>query len=62
VAPDRWRRIGYKVRTSVSDPEQRLDGRREVCVVVTESTDQDDSRVRERSDLLITETLSRLLG
>ncbi len=55
------RRLGYKVRTSVSDPEERQDGRRAVCVVVTESTDEDETRVSDRFELLITETLTRLL-
>ncbi len=55
------RRLGYKVRTFVSDPEERQDGRRAVCVVVTESTDEDETRVSDRSELLITETLTRLL-
>jgi hypothetical protein len=55
------RRLGYKVRTFASQPEQRQGGRRTVCVVVTESTEQDETRVRERSELLVTETLTRLL-
>lgn len=55
------RRLGYKVRTFVSHHEQRDDGRRTVSVVVTESTEQDQSRVRERSELLMNETLTRLL-
>jgi hypothetical protein len=38
------RRLGYKVRTFAS--EQREDGRRAVCVVVTESTEQDQTRVQ----------------
>jgi len=52
------RRLGYKVRTFLSDPHE---GRRTVSVVVTESTEQDEKRVRERSELLIGETLTRLL-
>jgi hypothetical protein len=56
------RRLGYRVRTFASDPQQREDGRRSVVVVVTESTDQDETRVRERSELLMAETLTRMLG
>jgi hypothetical protein len=56
------RRLGYKLRTFVSDPEQREDGRRIVCVVVIESTEHDETRVHERSELLMSETLTRLLG
>ncbi len=43
------RRLGYKVRTFASD--QREDGRRAVCVVVTESTEQDQD-ARAGLDLL----------
>ena len=53
------RRLGYKVRTFVSDSHG--EGRRTVSVVVTESTEQDEKRVRERSELLMDETLTRLL-
>ena len=56
------RRLGFKVRTFVSDPEQQEDGRRSVCVIVTESTSQDETRVRERSELLVADTLTRMLG
>ena len=53
------RRLGYKVRTFLSEPHN--EGRRTVSVVVTESTEQDEKRVRERSQLLMDETLTRLL-
>ena len=45
-----------------SDPEQRDDGRLMVWVVVIDSTPDDEDRIRERSELLISETLNQLLG
>ena len=56
------RRLGYKIRTVASDPEQRDDGRLVVWVVVIDSTSGDEVRIRERSELLISETLNQLLG
>jgi len=56
------RQLGYRVRTFATDPGEREDGRRVVCVVVTASTPADEARLRERSNLLVRETLRRLLG
>ena len=56
------KRLGYKIRTLTSDPEQRDDGRLMVWVVVIDSTPEDEDRIRERSELLISETLYKLLG
>lgn len=56
------KRLGYKIRTLTSDPEQRDDGRVVVWVVVIDPTPDDEDRIRERSELLISETLNRLLG
>jgi site-specific recombinase len=56
------RRLGYRIRTFATDPEQREDRRRVVCVVVTDSTPQDEQRIRERSELLLAETLGPLLS
>jgi hypothetical protein len=54
------RRLGYKIRTFATDPEDRDDGRVAVWVVVTASNPDDDERIRERGDLLIRETLNQL--
>ncbi len=55
------RRLGYKVRTFASDPYDRDDRRIVVWVVVTDSTPDDEDRIRERGELLIQETLHQLL-
>jgi len=56
------KRLGYKIPTLTSDPEHRDDGRLMVWVVVIDSTPDDEDRIRERSELLISETLNQLLG
>jgi site-specific recombinase len=56
------KRLGYKIRTLTSDPEQRVDGRVAVWVVVIRSNPDDKDRIRERGELLISETLNQLLG
>ena len=56
------KRLGYKLRTVASDPERRSDGRLMVWVVVIDSTPNDEDRIRERGELLISQTLNRLLG
>ncbi len=55
------RRLGCKVRTLASDPHDRDDRRIVVWVVVTDSTPDDEDRIRERGELLIQETLHQLL-
>jgi hypothetical protein len=56
------RRLGYRVRTVATDAELRDDSRRVVSVVVMDSNPEDEDRIRERSDLLLRQTLDRLLG
>jgi hypothetical protein len=56
------KRLGYKIRTLTSDPRQRDDRRIAVWVVVTSSNPDDEDRIRQRSDLLISQTLNQLLG
>jgi len=56
------KRRGYKIRTLTSDPQQRDDRRIAVWVVVTRSNLDDEDRIRERSELLIIETLNQRLG
>jgi hypothetical protein len=56
------KRLGYKIRTLTSDPQQRDDRRVAVWVVVTSSNPDDEHRIRERSELLISETLNQLSG
>lgn len=56
------RALGYKVRTFVSDPAQRDDGKIGVFVVVIESTPEDRARIAERSQMLIEQAMSRILG
>src|SRR5680860_480917 len=56
------KRLGYKIRTLTSDPQQRDDRRIAVWVVVIGSNPDDEDRIRERSELLISETLNQLLG
>jgi hypothetical protein len=56
------KRLGYKIRALASDPQQRDDRRVAVWVVVTSSNPDDEHRIRERSELLISETLNRLSG
>lgn len=56
------RRLGYGVRTFQSDPDKREDGRVVVIVAVTHSTPDEEDRIRERSDLLMRDTLNRILG
>jgi hypothetical protein len=55
------KRLGYKIRTLTSDPQQRDDPRVAVWVV-TSSNPDDEDRIRERSELLIRKTLNPLLG
>jgi len=56
------RHLGYGVRTFQSDPSKRKDGRVVVIIAVTRSTPGEEERIRERSDLLMRDTLNRLLG
>ena len=56
------KRLGYKIRTVASDPERRDAARLVVWVVVIDSTPDDEDRIRERSELLISRTLNLLLG
>jgi len=56
------RRLGYRVRTVTTESQLRDDGRRVVAVVVMDSNPDDEDRIRERSDLLMRETLDRILG
>lgn len=55
------KRLGYKIRTLNSDPDRRDDGRLVVWVVVIESAPDDEDRIRERGELLISQTLNQLL-
>ena len=56
------KRLGYKIRTVASDPEQRANAHVVVWVVVIDSTPNDENRIRERGELLISQNLNRLLG
>ena len=56
------RRLGYKIRTFASDPDRRDDGRLVVWVIVINSNPDDEHRIRERSELLISQTFNLLLG
>ena len=56
------RTLGYKVRTFATDPAQREDGRVAVFVVAIETTEDDQARIAERSQLLIAEAMNRILG
>ncbi len=56
------KRLGYKIRTLTSHPQQRNDRRVAVWVVVIGSNPDDEDRIRERSELLISHTLNQLLG
>src|SRR3954453_16878536 len=56
------KRLGYKIRTFASDPDRRDDRRIAGWVIVTDSNPDDEDRVRERSELLISETLNQLSG
>src|SRR3954468_6986066 len=56
------KRLGYKIRTFASEPDRRGDRRTAVCVLVISSNPDDEARIRERSELLITQTLTELLG
>jgi len=53
------RQLGYRVRTFVTGTA--TPGRLRVWVVVITSNPADEARIRERGDLLIRQTLSRLL-
>jgi len=55
-------RLGYKIRTLTSDPQRRDDRRVAVWVVVIGSNPDDEDRIRDRSELLISQTLNQLLG
>jgi hypothetical protein len=54
------RRLGYKIRTFASDP--RDDRRIVVWVVVTASNHDDEDRIHQCGELLVQETLNKLLG
>jgi hypothetical protein len=54
------KRLGVKIRTFATDPEDRDDGRVVVWVVVTASNPEDEQRIRERGDVLMRETLNQL--
>ena len=56
------KRLGYKIRTVATDPDRRDDRRTAVCVLVISSNPDDEERIRERSELLINQTLTELLG
>ena len=56
------KRLGYKIRTFASDPDRREDRRVVVWVLVTDPNPDDEDRIRERSDLLISHTFNQLLG
>ena len=56
------KRLGYKIRIFASDPQRREDRRLVVWVLVTDSNPDDEDRVRERSDLLISHTVNQILG
>ena len=56
------KRLGYQIRTLTSDPQRRDDRRIAVWVVVINSNLDDEDRIRERSELLISQTLNQLLG
>lgn len=56
------KRLGYKIRTLTSDPQRRDDRRVAVWVVVISSNPDDEDRIRDRRDLLISQTLNQLLG
>jgi hypothetical protein len=51
------RLLKYRVRTFASDPAERGDGRSVVWVVITAFIPAEETRIRERADLLIRETL-----
>ena len=54
------KRLGYKIRTFASDPDRRDDRRVAVWVIVTDSNPDDEERMRERSELLMNQTLNQL--
>jgi DNA-binding IclR family transcriptional regulator len=54
-------RLGYKIRTVASDPRDRDDRRIVVWVVVTASNPDDEDRIHQRGELLVQETLNKLL-
>jgi hypothetical protein len=56
------KRLGYKIRTFASDPDRRQDRRIAVWVLVISSNPDDEDRIRERSELLTSQTLNQLLG
>ena len=56
------KRLGYQIRTLASDPDRRDDRRVAVWVLVIDSNPDDEDRIRERSDLLTSQTLNQLLG
>jgi hypothetical protein len=56
------RRLEYKVRTFAREPRDRDDRRIVVWVVVTASNPDDEGRIHQRGELLVQETLNKLLG
>ena len=56
------KRLGYKIRTFASAREDRDDQRIAVWVIVISSNPEDEYRIRERSELLINQTLNQLPG
>jgi hypothetical protein len=62
AAEPQGRRLGYKTRTFASDPRDRDDRRIVVWVVVTTSNPDDENRIHQRGELLVQETLNKLLG
>jgi hypothetical protein len=56
------KRPAYKIRTFTSDPDRRHDQRIAVGVIVTDSNPDDEERIRQRSEFLINQTLTELLG
>ena len=56
------KRLGYKIRTLDQRPAAANDRRVAVWVVVIHSNPDDEDRIRERSELLISQTLNQRLG
>ena len=56
------KRLGYKIRTFASNPDRREDRRIVDWVLLTDSNPDDENRIRERSDLLISHTFNQPLG
>lgn len=55
------RLLGFKIQTLASDPDRRDDRRLVVWVLVIDSNPEDEIRIRERSELLMNQTLNQVL-